>query len=147
MVVTECGSFCSWLVIGRVVDGTRGTMQESLGAAAVGHEESDRLGVGPEVLIPPAALGHRQVDDVVEVGRNPGVVAVGQVDGFAPHAGLLEALTRSAVGEAGDAPYLVIGCEGRGDGPGDLPGRTRDQYFEAAHAVIVSEQATTTASR
>ncbi len=114
-------------------------MQESLGAAAVGHQEANRLGVGPEVLVPPAALGHRQVDDVVEVGRNPGEVAVGQVDGFAPHAGLLEAVPRRAVGEAGDAPYLVVGRKRLGDGSGDLPGRTRDQDFGAAHAVIVSD--------
>ena len=95
--------------------------------AAVRHEEPDRLCVGGEILVPPTALGHGEVDDVVEIGRNPGEVTTGQVDRLAAHARLLEVISRRGVGEAGDAPHLVVGREGLGDWNGDLPGGAGDE--------------------
>ena len=135
------------LIVRRVVDGPRSAVQEALCAATVGHEQSDRLRVDSEVFVPLAALGDRQVEDVVEVGWEPCEVAGGQIDRLAPHPGLLECVPRGGIGEAGDALHFVLGGQRLGDGSGDLPGRTRDQDFGAAHGVIVGAQATTTASR
>ena len=67
----------------------------------------------------------------------PAEVTRGQVDGLAPNPGLLEAFPRRGVGEAGDAPHLVVGREGSGDGSGDLAARTGDQDLGSAHALIV----------
>ena len=72
VVVAEGGALGARFVVGRVVDGRRGAVQEGLRTAAVRHEEARRLRVGPEVLVPPAALGHRKVEHVVEVGRDAG---------------------------------------------------------------------------
>ncbi|BCI88079.1 hypothetical protein NIIDMKKI_32850 [Mycobacterium kansasii] len=84
------------------------------------------------------AFGHRKVEDVVEVGRDRGEVAGGQVDRLAADTGLLEAGTGGGVGEAGDAPDLVVGRQGPGDGCADLAGDTGDQDFESGMTAIVS---------
>ena len=137
VVVAQGGTLGAGFVVGRVVDGRRGAVQEGLCTTAVSHQEADRLRVGREVLVPPAALGHRQVEHVVEVGRETGEVTCGQVDGLTPNPRLLEAFPRRRVGEAGDAPHLVVGRKCPGDGSGDLAARTGDQDLGSAHELIV----------
>ena len=108
----------------------------------MGHEQSDRLRVGPEVLVPVPALGHRQVEDVVEVGWEPGEVTGGQVDRLAPNPGLLERVPSRGIGEAGNTPHFVLARQSPGDGSGDLTGRTGDQDLGTAHGPMLSERLT-----
>jgi hypothetical protein len=108
----------------------------------VGHQETDGLRVGREVLVPSAALGDREIDDVVEVGRDRSEVTGGQIDRLASHARLLEALSGGGVGEPGDAPHLVVGGKRLGDGGCDLAGRTGDENLRAAHELMVGSRST-----
>ena len=137
VVVAEGGALGPGFVVGRIVDRSRRAVQERLRGAAVRHQQAGRFGVGAEVLVPSAALGHRQVEHVVEVGRKSAEVTRREVDGLAPNARLLQAFPCRRVAEAGDAPHFVVGREGLRDGCGDLAARSGDQDFGSAHALIV----------
>ena len=115
-------------------------MQEGFCGAAVGHQQPDGLRIGPEVFVPLAALGHRQVDHVVEVGWETIEVTCGQVDRLAPHPRLLEVFTHRGIGEPGDPPDFVIDRQGFGDGSGNLSGWTGDQNLGTAHGLMVCDR-------
>ena len=140
VVVTESGALGPRFVVGRVVHRRRRTVQESLRVGAVRHQKACRFGVRAEVLVPSAALGHRKVEDIVEVGRKSAEIARREVHGLAPDAALLQALARRGIGETGDAPHLVVGRQRLGDGCGHLAARSGDENLGSAHALIVRNE-------
>ena len=89
-------------------------------------------------LCPSAALGHRQIEHVIEVGREPDEVTGGQVD-RRHRTPAFPRPPRPPMGESGDTPHLVIDRQGPGDWRGILTARTGDQDLVVRAALMVGD--------
>src|SRR5207302_10697770 len=87
------------------------------------------LGVGAQgaVVVQAARLSGGEVQQVREVLGQVAEVAFAEIDGAGRDAVALDPGARLRVAEAGDAPHLVIGGKGSGEGFGDLAGGSGDE--------------------
>ena len=84
--------------------------QCGLGFATVLHQQASTFGVDADrlVVVEPAALECREVQEVVEVVGQLREVAFREITHHRVHSGLLTSLLRTWLTEAGDAPQVVV---------------------------------------